>query len=658
MLACSQTSKRGRENDDMVDLATNRSADWGASHARELVKTALASRGASFEIAETNNDGDPYTFEVLLDSLHCPISQKSHATRTFSLLVNLNEGKLGTVRMRCESSECLAMIEDGKTNNMDMIYPPQLPEHLHQMWIRGPYTDSIRGDLMLSLMGNDIKLSDQKHGFLYNAKTALWEPCTGSHLTNVACAQISPYLYRYVLLMEDYLAIQEGLLNELEQELKQFNGTKEDEILLHQKLAEQNKQVKRAKKDVFQYTEQYCAFGNQVKKTAAYQAIWQKRLDTQFGGHTANETYPYLLPIANKRVVDLRDGTVIPRLRDHMFVYECTNIEYKGNLHDPTPHADRFFAEIMGADLAKIENLRSQLGYFLTAETCVRMFWIWIGPGANGKGLTMLLMQSLLGAFYGQASRNVVIQSSFTESGGQATPHLIAMRNSRLTVSSELRKNDVLNDSLLKTITGEDCISARQLYGQQSNDIELKTKLVIQTNIMPEAERTPSMEDRAAVTEFPMRFVAGDKPLQAGELRKDTEFAKKLRTEYLHEVFRWVLRGAVRFYENNKEIRTTQESREFGSKKLFAKDPLALYMDECVEIGPCDESQNQIILIQRDQVFKNYQIWCKSNNETSMKAMQFYEGLANRGIKEKKYKGVRMLCNIKLIDLAETLSTI
>ena len=179
MLACSQTSKRGRENDDMVDLATNRSADWGASHARELVKTALASRGASFEIAETNNDGDPYTFEVLLDSLHCPIAQKDHATRTFSLLVNLNEGKLGTVRMRCESSECLAMIEDGKTNNMDMIYPPQLPEHLHQMWIRGPYTDSIRGDLMLSLRGNDIKLSDQKHGFLYNAKTALWEPCTG-----------------------------------------------------------------------------------------------------------------------------------------------------------------------------------------------------------------------------------------------------------------------------------------------------------------------------------------------------------------------------------------------------------------------------------------------------------------------------------------------
>ena len=81
-------------------------------------------------------------------------------------------------------------------------------------------------------------------------------------------------------------------------------------------------------------------------------------------------------------------------------------------------------------------------------------------------------------------------------------------------------------------------------------------------------------------------------------------------------------------------------------------------MDECVEIGPCDESQNQIILIQRDQVFKNYQTWCKSNNETSMKAMQFYEGLANRGIKEKKYKGVRMLCNIKLIDLAKTLSTI
>ena len=80
-------------------------------------------------------------------------------------------------------------------------------------------------------------------------------------------------------------------------------------------------------------------------------------------------------------------------------------------------------------------------------------------------------------------------------------------------------------------------------------------------------------------------------------------------------------------------------------------------MEDCVELGPFVESQNQIILIQRDQVFKNYQAWCKANNETSMKAMQFYEGLANRGIKEKKYKGVRMLCNIKLIDLAETLST-
>ena len=93
----------------------------------------------------------------------------------------------------------------------------------------------------------------------------------------------------------------------------------------------------------------------------------------------------HLLPIKDSRVVDLKDGRVSPRTKEHLFSFECP-VSFDGDLSKATPKADRFFLDMTCEDPKKMFHLQKHLGYCLTGEVNLRDFMIWIGPkGLNGK---------------------------------------------------------------------------------------------------------------------------------------------------------------------------------------------------------------------------------------------------------------------------------
>jgi len=107
------------------------------------------------------------------------------------------------------------------------------------------------------------------------------------------------------------------------------------------------------------------------------------------------------------------------------------------------------------------------------------------------------------------------------ERSSSATPHLIPLIGARLAVLSETKKNEKLNEKIIKQLTGNDKISCRALYGSQ---IEFRAicKLILLTNNKPGFNSDDlAMIDRLRYSPFKSRFT--DNP-KKGEMKKRRGF--------------------------------------------------------------------------------------------------------------------------------------
>lgn len=90
-------------------------------------------------------------------------------------------------------------------------------------------------------------------------------------------------------------------------------------------------------------------------------------------------------------------------------------------------------------------------------------FAIFLGGGRNGKSKFVELIGRVMGEYKG----TMPIQAICTKrtSIGQASPEIAALEGTRLAVMQEPSVNDIINDGVLKELTGSDPITARALYG-------------------------------------------------------------------------------------------------------------------------------------------------------------------------------------------------
>ena len=144
-----------------------------------------------------------------------------------------------------------------------------------------------------------------------------------------------------------------------------------------------------------------------------------------------------------------------PREKHHLFSYECP-VEITTKKND-------FFKKninsIMLDDVENIHYLQRIPGYTLSGSLKARSFFIFFGNGKNGKSIIMLLMKAILNSSYKQIMKEVFIQTN-------KSSHVETMevKGSRICVLNELNCDEKINESLVKSLTAGDPISARPLY--------------------------------------------------------------------------------------------------------------------------------------------------------------------------------------------------
>jgi phage/plasmid-associated DNA primase len=199
---------------------------------------------------------------------------------------------------------------------------------------------------------------------------------------------------------------------------------------------------------------------------------------------------------------------------------------------------------------------------------------------------------------------------------------------------SETGPNDSLNENFIKTWTGDDPLPIRALFdGQQK--INTQSKLIIQTNNKPKISCDVPTLDRIHFTPFEARFSPDPK---GNEKKADPDFLVSLKTEYLHEVFLWMLKGSIQYYQNG--LRMDCVTKESTEKYFEENDQLFAFISAlCVE-DPADS-------IPKSELFGEFNEWRKLQHIPDVTASEFYAKLVNKGFKigtggKRKVYGLRL----------------
>jgi putative DNA primase/helicase len=235
----------------------------------------------------------------------------------------------------------------------------------------------------------------------------------------------------------------------------------------------------------------------------------------------------WALPLANV-TIDLRTGQPRARVREDL-VTRVVAIQFDATAK--CPRWRLFLMEITGGDSGLVAYLQRAVGYSLTGRTVEACIFLIVGFGRNGKSVLVEVIRALLGP-YAAAADFTTFVSRRSEA---ARNDLARLQGVRLVTASESARGVVLDEALIKSITGGDTISARFLYAEFF-EFRPVLKLWLVSNHLP----TIRGDDLGIWRRI--RLVNLAKPID--EALVDPYLVEKLLAE-LPGILNWAIEGAL-----------------------------------------------------------------------------------------------------------------
>ncbi|MBI2766516.1 MAG: toprim domain-containing protein [Chloroflexi bacterium] len=201
-----------------------------------------------------------------------------------------------------------------------------------------------------------------------------------------------------------------------------------------------------------------------------------------------------------------------------------------GIVFDPmavAPRWERFLIEVF-PDAKVREYVRVAAGYSLTGDTTRQMFFLCHGTGANGKGTFIDALRWVAGE-YG----HVMAFSTIEKGKEQSIPaDMAALVGMRVVTVSEAGEVSRINEERVKGLTGQDPVTARELYSKQFT-FTPELKLWIAVNHRPKVgDDSHGFWRRIRLIPFTEQFAVAE------------DVKGKLREE-LPGILAWAVRAAV-----------------------------------------------------------------------------------------------------------------
>lgn len=273
---------------------------------------------------------------------------------------------------------------------------------------------------------------------------------------------------------------------------------------------------------------------------------------------------------------------------------------------------DEFIEAVTDGSAELMGFLQRAAGYTLTGETGEEKLFFAHGPTRTGKSTFLQALRATLGDYAATADFETFLHNK-NRSGPR--DDLADLAGARLVVSSEVEEGKRLAEGVVKTITGKEQITARQLY-QKAFSYLPQFKLWLAANDAPKVSATDdAIWQRILRVGFNHSFVGREKA-SVKETLTNPERAGAA-------ILNWALVGCLAWQRDGLGVpegvtASTAEYRE-------SQDPLKDFLADCCELAPDN-------WVRASDLRRAYDEWCKASGERfGVGGNKFSEALKRHG---------------------------
>jgi putative DNA primase/helicase len=323
--------------------------------------------------------------------------------------------------------------------------------------------------------------------------------------------------------------------------------------------------------------------------------------------------------------VDVRTGELHQHNRYNL-ITKLAPVRY-----DPGATAERwqsFIARVLPEEIVR-KHVQKAIGQALTGTVEQQAFYINHGFGMNGKSTFFDILITLLGDYAGTIDIDVLMERN---KSGSLSPELASLKGKRLVVSSENNAGQRLKEGLIKRITGDKTITARQLY-KKPMTFPVSFKLFLHVNHRPEITGTDyAMWRRVQLIPWSVRI---------NKEERDPHLFEALERE-LSGVLNWALQGYQRYLDEGLEppktvLHATEAYRDDMDKVT------QFIADECV----IDEKHlfGDSLFVSKDRLYEAYRKWCEETGVHPEKKQKLGQRMAEKEYdpNQKEYIGGKQI---------------
>jgi putative DNA primase/helicase len=255
-----------------------------------------------------------------------------------------------------------------------------------------------------------------------------------------------------------------------------------------------------------------------------------------------------------------------------------------------------------------IDFFQVLFGYLLTGQISEQYLFFFHGVGANGKSFLLDLMKLVGGDYVRQVPSSLLVN---TRNRDHPT-ELAQLMGVRLAVSSELESNQFWAESLIKTLTGDQTITARFMR-QDYFEFQRQAGFIVAGNHKPRFNASDQGMTRRLVL-IPFRHTIPPE-------RRKPDLHKLIFEEEGPAILRWVIEGAMKWYQLGLVL--PAEIKEETGEYVASNDDIAAWVEECAELEPAGRVSNQ-------QLLASYNRWKENQGEKGGSIKPFLEKLLTR----------------------------
>ena len=270
------------------------------------------------------------------------------------------------------------------------------------------------------------------------------------------------------------------------------------------------------------------------------------------------------------------------------------------------PVWEKFLNRIFDNDKELIGYIQELIGYTLTGETKLQSWYFLYGSGRNGKSVFSEIINRLVGNYGTKIRTESIMSKDYNSGGDNANPEIAKLKGKRFVLASEINDSHRLNESLVKDLTGGDCISARFL-NQNSFEFTPQCKLWVYGNYKPYVKGTDEgiwrriklIPFKVTIPENEVDAMLIDKLTKeiSGILNWSLEGLKRLQKLEYRIAEPKIIKDEVKAYRNEMDIVgqfITDNGYSFGGYKTLCKVFYSDYTEYCKENGYHTFSQRRL----------------------------------------------------------------